>query len=329
MGYSKEVRQEAARKISSRRANAERDAELRREKIYAQVPQAREYERKIASCGIEAGRTVLRGGDVKQELENLRNKSRELRREYEQLLGSKGYTLRDIEPKYYCPHCNDTGYIEQDNRTVMCNCLRRAMLDAACKELNAQSNFKFCKFEDFNLGFYSMDVDSGFPRSPYEQMRRNLDFCKRYAEGFGKSSGSILMRGATGLGKTHLSLSIADVVTRKGYGVVYISAPVMVKELEKEHFSRDREDTSIEDTLLGCDLLIIDDLGTEFNTQFSTKAIYNIFNTRLIQSKPVIINTNMTYSEMEETYSQRFVSRIGGETTRLEFFGTDVRLKKV
>ena len=137
----------------------------------------------------------------------------------------------------------------------------------------------------------------------------------------------LFLYGGSGLGKTHLSLAIANEVIQKGFGVIYVSAPSLAQQLEKEHFSRDNSN-SVSNMLLDCDLLIIDDLGTEFQTKFSTSELYNIFNSRLLLSKPVIINTNYDFDKLEEIYSDRFVSRIIGNAQKLAFLGTDIRIRK-
>ncbi len=329
MGYSKKVRRQAKQLIQQRKLDAEREAENRRMRIFSQIPRAREYEREIASCGIKAGRAVLGGGNVKEELLRLKEENQRLQKEYEVLLNEHGYSIKDTEPRYCCEKCGDTGYIELDNKTVICSCLKNAMVEAACRELNSKSPLSLCTFDDFSLDYYSKEVADGYPRSSYDQLSAILEKCKAYAENFTPHSKSLLMIGMTGLGKTHLSLSIANEVIKKGFGVVYVSAPTIVSQIEKEHFSRSgRDEESIEDTLQECDLLIIDDLGTEFNNKFTTPAIYNIFNSRISAGKPVIVNTNLKVSELREIYSDRFVSRIIGEGERLDFFGDDIRIKK-
>lgn len=328
MGYSKEVRSAAVQKIKGRKLAAERLAENNKTKIHREIPEAERIDREISSCSVNAARAVLKGGNVKQELEALMGKSLFLQEEYDNILRKRGYSPQDTIPQYTCTKCNDTGYIELDNRTVMCSCLKQALVEAACAELNRHSPLSLCTFEDFSLEYYPSNVDEGYPRSSREQMGNILNYCKKYAECFTENSESIFMKGKTGLGKTHLSLSIANEVIRKGYGVIYVSAPSIVSTLEKEHFSYNKENAATEDALLSCDLLIIDDLGTEFSTQFSTSAIYNIFNSRLLANKPVIINTNLTIQELEKAYSQRFVSRISGHAKRLDFFGRDIRTTK-
>ena len=135
------------------------------------------------------------------------------------------------------------------------------------------------------------------------------------------------MMGNTGLGKTHLSLAIAAVVTQNGYGVVYGSVNNLVSKLEKEHFGRDEDNGTLE-SLLTCDLLILDDLGTEFRTAFSTAELYNIANTRQMAKRPTIISTNLTMKELEAAYSSRFTSRIIADYVRCLFQGEDIRQKK-
>ena len=136
------------------------------------------------------------------------------------------------------------------------------------------------------------------------------------------------MSGATGLGKTFLSLSIASAVIEKGYGVIYSSAQNLLNTLEKEKFSN--SDANTLNAIFDCDLLIIDDLGTEFSTSFTVSTIYNIINTRINMCKPVIISTNLSLSELQEMYSERIVSRFIGEYTILKFAGNDIRqIKKM
>lgn len=328
MGYSAEVRKKSIDIIKERKLSAEREADFRRDKIFTEIPEAAEYERKIASFAIKAGRAVLSGGDVKTELEKLKAESLKLQAEYETLLNSRGYSSKDTEPVYNCKKCNDTGYIEKDNRTVMCDCLKKVMVETACAELNKNSPLSLCTFEDFDLDYYSKEKNPDYPRSSYEQMSTILSYCKRYAETFNIDSESVFMNGMTGLGKTHLSLAIANEVIKRGFGVIYVSAPTIISQLEKEQFSRNKENNNIEQTLTQCDLLIVDDLGTEFTTQFSSKALYNLFNSRLLLRKPVIINTNLKLDKIQDIYTERFVSRIIGEAHRLDFFGKDVRLLK-
>ena len=158
-------------------------------------------------------------------------------------------------------------------------------------------------------------------------MERILFNCMDYAKHFSASSPNLIMMGSTGLGKTHLSLAIARVVIEKGFGVVYGSVNNLIDKLEREHFGRE-EESSTRQSLMECDLLILDDLGTEFRTAFSSAELYNLVNTRQMAHRPTIISTNLTMRELESAYSSRFTSRIIADYVRCLFTGEDIRQKK-
>ena len=158
-------------------------------------------------------------------------------------------------------------------------------------------------------------------------MKKILEYTMQYAATFTPDSKSILMFGQTGLGKTHLSLAIANKVLEKGYGVIYDSAINILRSIEKEHFSHDHSSEMI-DLVMDTDLLILDDLGTEYETPFYNATIYNIINTRLNRRKPSIISTNLDFSGISRRYDKRVMSRIISEYSCLEFKGEDVRLQK-
>ena len=327
MGYSSSVYKTASDKLAERRLAAEKSADMRRKEIYERLPRAKELEQAIAFCGVEAARTVLRGGDAVAEMTKLKEKNLGLQRELKELLLSNGYAENALEPQYSCEKCNDTGYFEQGNRTLMCSCMKRELVACACDELNRSIPLSLCSFEAFDLERYSKTLDPSTGLVPYRHMEKVLKYCMAYARNFTPDSESILMRGKTGLGKTHLSLAIATEVIKRGYGVIYVSAPALALQLEKERFSRE-EQTGTLDALSTCDLLIVDDLGTEYRNSFTLSQIYNLFNARLLRRKPFIISTNLTIAELEREYSDRFVSRINGAAQKLDFIGEDLRIKR-
>ena len=157
-------------------------------------------------------------------------------------------------------------------------------------------------------------------------MKNTLRECREYTQGFGAASPSMYFCGGTGVGKTHLSLAIARELTQEGFAVVYTTAQNLMNRLEKEHFNKDEQEDTM-DIVLSCDLLIIDDLGTEFATSFTNAQLYNIINTRMLEGKPVIISSNMTLEDIEHKYDMRLASRINSYRY-IDFIGSDIRQQK-
>ncbi|MDD6645981.1 MAG: ATP-binding protein [Oscillospiraceae bacterium] len=330
MAYSSEINRKADEILRERRNSALRQQDMAKEKIFTQIPRLGEIERQLQVIGAQTAKAVLRGKDAVENAKSLSEKSLALQKESRELLINNGYSKDALEPHFTCPICKDTGkYDDEMGRTVRCECLKKLRAKIACEELNKVSPLSLCSFDNFSLNYYDMDVQEGYTASPYDRMSKILAYCKKYAENFSLNSPSLMMKGATGLGKTHLSLSIANEVINKGYGVVYVSAPMILSKLEKQHFSYaydDEEDTL--NTLVSCDLLIFDDLGTEFQSSYTSSTIYNIFNTRLLNGKPTIMSSNLTLKDMEKCYTPRFVSRVMGSCAKLDFIGKDIRVPR-
>lgn len=327
MGYSSSVYKAASDTLHERRLNAEKAAERRKEEVYKKFPRVKELEKQISMGGIKTARAVLAGGDVKEAVSKLRDQNLAMQAEVKRILTDNGYPANYFEPKYFCKKCEDKGYYDINGKTVRCSCMKSALVTCACAELNRYAPLSLSTFESFDLEYYDKSINPKVKTSPYEHMSKVFRFCQNYADNFSKNSESILMSGETGLGKTHLSLAIANEVIKKGYGVVYASAPPIISKLEKEYFSSDKDD-SLFSMLADCDLLIIDDLGTEFYSQFAVSQFYNLFNSRMLSNKPIIINTNLTITELKEKYTDRFVSRICGNARQLDFLGRDIRIRR-
>ncbi|WP_443716298.1 ATP-binding protein [Ruminococcus bromii] len=327
MGYSNSVYKAASDILHERRLNAEKAAERRKEEVYERFPRVKELEKQISMSGIKTARAVLAGGDVKKAVSKLRDQDLAMQAEVKRILTDNGYPAKYFEPKYFCKKCEDKGYYDINGKTVRCSCMKSALVTCACAELNRYAPLSLSTFESFDLEYYDKSINPKVKTSPYEHMSKVFRLCQNYADNFSKNSESILMSGETGLGKTHLSLAIANEVIKKGYGVVYASAPPIISKLEKEYFSSDKDD-SLFSMLADCDLLIIDDLGTEFYSQFAVSQFYNLFNSRMLSNKPIIINTNLTITELKEKYTDRFVSRICGNARQLDFLGRDIRIRR-
>lgn len=323
MGYSKEIYEAADRILAERRKDAEDEVEEHRAAFYRRCPAAERIETQLSSTAITAARAVLSGGNAREQLTRLKQNNQMLQNRLKDLLISEGYTEDYLEPHYSCPDCQDKGYIDGK----MCACMKKLLREESYRRLNTLTPLSLSTFESFSLNYYPGIAEEGQKKSPRDVMEGVLTNCRRYAANFSPSSPSLIMQGGTGLGKTHMSLAIANTVIQKGYGVIYCSVNNIINQLEREHFGREDGDSG--KSLLECDLLILDDLGTEFRTAFSSAEIYNLVNTRLMTQKPTIISTNLSIQELQERYTERFASRIMGNYVRVAFCGKDNRLQKL
>lgn len=320
MAYNEKLFTLASEKISERRMNAEAQATFRHTQVTMQCPEIRELEDKMRKSAYGLVKVIGMGEKTMEYIENLRNENLEAQARIKNLLLDMGYNENYLEPVYTCALCKDTGF--KDGK--LCKCHLDLLKQLSYEQLCKSSPLKISTFDDFSLEYYNNT------RENYSLMSRNFEFCRNYANSFDLSSYSIMMMGETGLGKTHLSLAIAGEVLKKGYGVVYGSVQNLFSNVEKEHFGRSTDaDGTTENMLLDCDLLILDDLGAEFTTNFTVATFNNIVNTRLLSSKPTIISTNLSLSELQKRYSERITSRIIGEYNILTFGGRDVRQQKL
>ena len=209
----------------------------------------------------------------------------------------------------------------------MCRCLKLLCLQEQKKQI-AELTSGAERFSAFRLDYYSAQIDRNYGASPRMIMEKTLSACRQYADTFGKDSGNLLFVGGTGLGKTFLSACIANEVTEKGYSVAYESAPRLFAKLEKDRFDSDEESRRQTEKFLSCDLLILDDLGTELAGGFVTAALYELLSSRLMANKSTIISTNLLSDEVAKRYSQQIASRLQGSFKGLTFVGEDIRVKK-
>ncbi len=320
MTYSPSEYEQARRELDRRRNEAEKIQKAHRDEIALKFPELIKIEQEMADAGLSVIKALGMGDDSQDYIKFLETTNLNAQKRRVELLRENGYPEDYLKAKYFCSECNDKGF----KNGFMCSCHKQLLKSIAYKKLCSQFPVDKCTFDNFNLSYYP---DHGGDITPYKRMKAVFDYCKSYADKFTSRSPGLLMLGNTGLGKTHLSLAIAGQVINRGYGVIYASAQNILNKLENEKFGRS-DSTDTEKSLIECDLLILDDLGTEFSTQFTVSAIYNIINSRLLASKPTIISTNLTMEQLESTYTQRISSRILSEYTILQFDGTDVRQLK-
>ena len=324
MAYKRSVYQRAKEILDERRQRAEAEAEFRHSEAIMKCPELLEVEREMAQCGADVVKAVGLGGDVAEYVRSLAVKNLAAQDKRKALLKGVGLPEDYLEVKYNCIVCKDTG----SHDGYYCPCYKKLIRDVAREALDSNSPIKKCNFDNFRTQYYPDVTDAELKVNQKDHMVQVYNFCKAYAEDFSLNSKGIIMVGKTGLGKTHLSLAIANKVLEKGYDVYYDSIQNIMDKLEREHFGRLPSDESIKDDILSCDLLIIDDLGVEFVTQFTISELHNIINTRLLRSLPTIISTNLELHELEEKYTQRIASRIMGSCYPVRFCGKDIRQLK-
>lgn len=322
MPYRRDIYLKAERILEKRREASELELEARVSEIKDSVPEINEIQQQLSRIGLEISKIFFYKGDTQIKLDELRAKSKALCTQRAEILKNHGYSENAMSREFVCPACEDRGFI--NNR--MCKChldlLKKIMRD----EVQALAPLDDCTFDNFELEYYS-DVPLENSVVPRARAEKALEACRRYAQNFSTDSKNLMFMGGTGLGKTHLSLAIANVVINKGYYVCYGTSQNICEDLRAEMFGRDDKITYTKEMVCECDLLVLDDLGTEIENQYNISNLYNIINTRILAKKPTIISTNYDMNYLEEVYDKRITSRISGEYTKIMLFGTDNRLK--
>ena len=326
MAYDGRIMRRALQRFEEDRTARQEAFARRREQVFARRPRLRQIEQELGQTmsRIISG-ALRRGTDPRPAIETLRDENLSLQREKREILQELGLPEDYLEEKPACALCGDTGYRGGE----VCLCLRRYYAREQQKELSRMLDLGSQSFDTFSLEWYSDRARDGGV-SPQENMKAVYDVCAEYAYQFGKKPGNLLLFGAPGLGKTHLYAAIAREVSGKGYSVVYDTASHVFEQFETQKFSREEDEETSADVerVLQCDLLILDDLGTEMTTAFVQSALYRIVNTRLMEKKSTILNTNLTPGELARRYSPQIASRIEGEYQILPFLGEDIRKLK-
>lgn len=329
MSYDGKILRRALARFDEEKQRREEDARSRERAVYRKCP-------RIEQINIELSRTMAkiiasglrRGADPRPAIAALREENLNLQAERARLLEEMGYPADYLEQRPVCPACGDTGF----RGSEMCTCLRDYYVRVQNEELSRLLDLGTQSFETFNFDYYSPAPDFELGTSPRMNAERNYDVCQDYAHEFSPRSGNLLLSGDTGLGKTFLSASIARVVSENGHSVVYDTASHIFSRFEAQKFRRESGEEDADgdvERYLKCDLLIIDDLGTEMTTSFVQSAFYQIVNTRLMTGKKTVISTNLSPDEIGSRYGAAVRSRIEGEYRILPFFGEDIRrLKK-
>lgn len=319
MGYNKEDFARIKAEFSQKYITARQRAEERRMELHGLFPRVREIDLILSRTGTEIMRAISSGADVEAQISAIRARNDALLQERSQVIRCGGYPEDYSDIKYECDKCEDTGYVD----LKMCDCMKKALIMAGYESSGIGALMHTQSFENFSLDYYRNGGN-------LEQMKTNVDQLKRFADNFGKDTyRNYLFVGGTGLGKTHLSTSIAKKVIDSGNDVLYVTAVGMIGDYEAKRFGDGQGAGNDLSRYADADLLIIDDLGTEVSNQFTLSVIYDVLNNRINSRKSTILNTNLTAKEIKETYNNRICSRIFGEYIAILFSGSDIRMQKI
>ena len=310
MGYNRDALIKIKAEYLEKYQKARRSADMRAEEVYVKIPRVREIDSLLSRTALEIMAVVSNGKESAEEaLARVRQRNAVLMEERARLLVEAGYPEDYTDVHYDCEKCGDSGDV--DGKT--CECMKRELIMAG--------------YETSGLGRLIATLDyykSG--GANYDNMKFYYSSLRNFANSFSDDTyKNFLLIGGTGLGKTHLSTSVAKTVIEKGFDVLYVSAIDMFADFEQKQFGNGEDNTR---RYFDCDLLIIDDLGTELTNQFTVSCLYNVINSRINTARSTFINTNLSKKEIETKYAERITSRLFGEYYPLVFTGTDIRKQK-
>jgi len=322
MGYSAEVVKAVREKFEKKRADAENLSVLHRNEVALKCPTILEIDKALSMTGLQIFEASLKGPEgLEERIEKVKKENLEIQKIKRDILEANGFPEDYLDIKFSCDKCNDTGYVGID----MCSCMKKELVREAYNRSGLGRVLKTQTFKNFDLSLYEDEDERVQMESIYEK-------AKKYVSDFGKpdKDSNLLFIGTTGLGKTHITTAIAKGVIDKGFDVVYDSAQNIIRAFESEHFDKDEKAIAETKRYFESDLLIIDDLGTEFRNSFTQTCIYNLLNTRINAGKCMIVSTNIgSKAKLLETYDERIASRLIGDFRPLKFVGQDLRLAKV
>lgn len=308
---------------------SEKELEARKKKVYYRIPEVKEIDDEISKIGLKLAKLILLNPQDKNTiLEETRIEMERLKNRKEQLLNDFKVPQGYLNLKYDCPICKDTGFLKSGKK---CNCLKQQIINNAYNMSNLSRMLNTQNFSTFDPSKFSIDRDEQIGISPQENILEILSICEGFVMNFDKDNDeNMLFYGDTGLGKSFMSNCIAKELLDKGYIVIYQTAFKMFEIIEDYKFKNADDHISKDnyENLFDCDLLIIDDLGTELTNSFTNSELFNILNTRLLSGKKTIISTNLSPIQLGEIYTQRIFSRVFDRFRMIKFIGNDLRWDK-
>lgn len=324
MAYSKEVVIRARERLAGMKADKESLAQQRLAEAYRQIPRLREIDRLLRQTMAAAVQTAFsKGEDVQAAMKQVKQENLRLQQERRELIEAN-FRLGWLDESPICAHCSGSGYIG----STMCRCLADLCLEEQKKELTLLAGSD-ASFDQFRLEYYDDKIDPNSGANIRTVMDKTFHVCQQYVRDFSTKAENLFFCGDTGLGKTFLSACIAKEVATQGYSVAYESAVHLFTNMERAKFENDADARGKVQKYTDCDLLIIDDLGTEIVGQFTLTALYTLINDRILSKKATIISTNLTTDGIARRYNPQIASRLRGNFRRVTFLGEDIRLKKL
>lgn len=315
------------REYDNLRIEDKHNQDHRIKEAYQAIPELKQLEEEMITISAQSTRLAILG-DTGSSMD-LKAKTFALKARQTELLILHGYPSDYLNMRYHCSKCKDTGFIGNEK----CSCFKQAAAVLIYAGSNIRSVLEHENFRTFSFEYYSDDfIDETTGLSPLSNMQKIVAGCKSFIHNFGKRKDNILFLGNTGVGKTFLANCIARELLDRGYTVIYLTAFRLFDILEKNKFGKEEESTYEAarqfEYILDCDLLIIDDLGTELNNSFTTSQLYLIINERLLKLKSTIISTNLSLDNLNTNYSERIYSRIISNYSIRRIIGEDIRLHK-
>lgn len=311
------------RRYESKQLENQRIVMDRIQNVYRALPRLLEIDDEISSLSVKQAKKLIDGDET--ALDYLHSRLTALTGEKEQLLAAHGYPKDYFEPPYGCPDCKDTGYI--DGRK--CHCFEQAAIDLVYTQSNIRRILETENFKHFSFDYYSdeqMNPATGL--SSLATVKQAVQSCRNFVRTFDTEFQNLFFYGDTGIGKTYLSNCVAKELLDSGHSVIYFTASSLFRIFEKNAFDREQDTGEDYRNIFACDLLIIDDLGTEFSNTFTVSQLFLCLNERILRQKSTIISTNLTLTQLKEIYSERTFSRISSSYTMIKLFGNDIRILK-
>lgn len=302
------------------REDENRNLKNRKDEILQKAPEIIELDNTIQKLSLALPMAILKGAS-EADLDNIKADIQELRKQKYELLTSYGYPTDYLTLHYQCAKCQDTGYIG----TKRCKCFKSKLVNLYYETSKLANNLATCNFNNFDIKLFSSENNGNYKNSQRKNMEKIYEFVRgSYLPNFDTDNTNLLFYGESGNGKTFLSWCIAKELLDKGYLVIYKTSNDLIRDLREITFNNNY---MLEDLLINCDLLIIDDLGAEQVTDFSTNELFNLINKKLLNNKKMIISTNLNLPDIEKSYTTRVYSRLVGNFTFFKFYGNDVRIK--